>query len=316
MQLILKTIGGDSSGKKLLLRQGQVASVGRTDWADFSVPGDPSLAEFHFEISCGANNCEINDRDGNGIQVDGKSVSSASLKNGQQIEAGSTLFEVEILGAVPEPDSCCGDDANYEDPHREELSPDVTPPAEMTTEPNPSSAAGYLVALDLGEEAKALLDQHKAESPFELLDQLIQKKCVTGTLGLTAGLLPKHAAIQWGVDCVRSVSRERSEKDEAAVAVVEKWLADPNERNRRAAESIAKENEFSGPADWLAMAAFWSEGSMSPEGQPSVLPPWYLTAKGVMAALTLTATKEPAKTSAHYESFIEKSQEFLAVTAK
>ena len=316
MQLILKTIGGDSAGKKILLRCGQVASVGRTDWADFCVPDDPSMAEFHFEVSCEANKCTLTDRDGNGVKIEGEPVTMSDLKSGQRIEAGSTLFEVEIIGEIAEPAACCSGHGQVHETNNDESPVDVATSApEMPMEPSPTTVEEYCEVLELGDAAKAAVNEQQLASPFDLLETLIRDDHFPDALCLTAGLLPKRDAILWGIECLRSGERKLTDADQAAAAAVDEWLAEPSEANRRAAEAVAKANEYDGPFSWLAMAVFWSEGSMSPEGQPGVAPLWQLTAKGVIAALTLAATKDPKNAYSHYASFIQASQERLAAVA-
>lgn len=316
MQLILKTIGGDSAGEKILLRCGQVASVGRTDWADFCVPDDPSLAEFHFEVSCQVNKCTLTDRDGHGVKIEGEPVTVSDLKSGQRIEAGSTLFEVEIIGEIAEPVACCSGQEQVEEAASDDgLVDPATATPEVPLEPSPKTVEEYCEVLELGHAAKMALDEHKLTSPYDLLETLIRGKHFPDALCLTAGLLSKRDSIQWGIECLRAGGCTLTEADQAAATVVDEWLAEPSDANRRAAESVAKANEYDGPFSWLAMAVFWSEGSMSPEGQPGVAPLWQLTAKGVIAALTLAATKDPKNAYSHYASFIQASQERLAAVA-
>ena len=44
MQLTLQITAGPHAGRKVLLRSGQIARIGRTEWADFSFPRDADLA--------------------------------------------------------------------------------------------------------------------------------------------------------------------------------------------------------------------------------------------------------------------------------
>ena len=317
MQLVLRVVGGDANGKRLLLRHGQVAKIGRTDWADFSVPSDTSMAEIHFEVGCDVGGCSIADPDGNGTKLDGTAIDHAALSHGQQIKAGNTSFQVEIVGAECEMDpvvDCEGQAVpasdSSESQHEETVSPDQT-----VASPAPEAAVEYCELLELSDDAKSLLPCIASNSPFELLDALITNGRYADALCLSAGLLSNRDAVSWGAECLRSTGRELSESEQSAAQAVDDWLADPSEENRRAAEAVAKANEFEKPFSWLAMAAFWSNGSMSPVGQPEVPTLWQLAAKGVSAALTLEATGDPTSAESQYATFLELAQAHLKASA-
>ncbi|MBL8851150.1 MAG: FHA domain-containing protein, partial [Planctomycetaceae bacterium] len=57
MQVLLQIIAGPATGKRFRLRQGQVATVGRTEWSDFCVPQDAEMADVHFQLQCDAYRC-------------------------------------------------------------------------------------------------------------------------------------------------------------------------------------------------------------------------------------------------------------------
>ena len=50
MQVILQAIDGPAAGTRFAMRRGQIARIGRTAWADFSVPADAAMAEVHFAL--------------------------------------------------------------------------------------------------------------------------------------------------------------------------------------------------------------------------------------------------------------------------
>ena len=96
MQLILRVTGGPAAGRKFLLRQGQIAKVGRTEWTDFGLPQDAALDEYHFLVSCQTSGCGVADLEGesdtllNGTPIPQSPLSP--LRHGDQIQAGESTF--------------------------------------------------------------------------------------------------------------------------------------------------------------------------------------------------------------------------------
>ena len=81
----------------------------------------------------------------------------------------------------------------------------------------------------------------------------------------------KLTVIEWSLQCVQTVMGDGMSKiDAKALEIVQKWLGDRTEQLRRDAYAAAHEAEHGTPASWVAMAAFWSEGSMGP---PPPAPP-------------------------------------------
>src|SRR6185295_9806081 len=99
MQLTLQITTGPHAGRKVLLRSGQVARVGRTEWADFSFPGDADLADVHFAVQCQLSGARLRklaaDRP---LAVNAQEVSEAELQPGDIIQAGQTSFQVAFDG--------------------------------------------------------------------------------------------------------------------------------------------------------------------------------------------------------------------------
>ena len=50
------------------------------------------------------------------------------------------------------------------------------------------------------------------------------------------------------------------------------WVEEPGETRRRRCEAAAGKTKFDGPGSWLAMAAFWSGGSIAPDDMGDVPP--------------------------------------------
>src|SRR5215468_5508633 len=99
MQLTLQITTGPHAGRKVLLRSGQVARVGRTEWADFSFPRDVELADVHFAVQCQLSGARLRklaaDRP---LELNSQEVSEAELQPGDVIRAGQSSFQVAFDG--------------------------------------------------------------------------------------------------------------------------------------------------------------------------------------------------------------------------
>ncbi len=123
---------------------------------------------------------------------------------------------------------------------------------------------------------------------------------------LIAHALPKREAVWWACMCARAVpDAALLPPDGAAITAAEAWVRRPDEPARRAAAVAAEKTKFATPEAWTAMAAFWSGGSMAPEGQMAVPPPDHLTATAVTGAVMLAAVRHTTdRLKERLESFI------------
>lgn len=114
---------------------------------------------------------------------------------------------------------------------------------------------------------------------------------------LTAHALPKREAVWWACMCADAVPDVtlKSADAEARVAA-EAWVRKPtDDALRRAAWDLVQKTEFHSPEAWAAVAAFWSGGSMAPEGQPVVPPAEHLTGVAVNGAVVMAAVRGRAE---------------------
>ena len=89
MSVILRATDGPANGMKIVVLPGQVASVGRTQWADHSIPGDAALADVHFRVKFDQRPCCIQHMGGDGgTLLNGETVAEAPIHSGDQVKAG------------------------------------------------------------------------------------------------------------------------------------------------------------------------------------------------------------------------------------
>jgi hypothetical protein len=102
MELSVEIKSGPQAGKTVLLRPGKIIQVGRTSWADLSVPQDSTMSGMHFAIECGNDKCRVRDlKSTNGTLVNGFRITEMEIGDGDQIMAGQTCFLVRSLDQKP-----------------------------------------------------------------------------------------------------------------------------------------------------------------------------------------------------------------------
>lgn len=146
--------------------------------------------------------------------------------------------------------------------------------------------AELLSRVRLEDDAKPVAATGKTASG--VIEALASKGLVTEAMKVLAAALPPQAAVLWAVRCVRETG-DLSKGDVAALTAAERWAAESNEQNRRAAQSAAETLEYGTAASWAAVSAFWSGGSMAPPNVPAVPPPPYLMPQALIGALSLAA---------------------------
>src|ERR1019366_1277634 len=99
-------------------------------------------------------------------------------------------------------------------------------------------------------------------------------------------------------------------KIKAALDATERWIAQPNDDNRRLAMAAAEKAELGTAAGCAGLATFFSGGSLAPPNAPAVPPGEFLTAKAVSGAVIFAAVaKEPEKAPEKFRAFIAQGLE-------
>lgn len=150
------------------------------------------------------------------------------------------------------------------------------------------TAAEVCQAYPLDEKATLVLNS--AHTPREFLDSLIAKELFPEAIRFLAYALPKPAAVWWACLCIRhSFGAPTIKERKDALAAAARWVLDPSEQNRRAAEAPATAAGLGTPFGLAAIAAFWSGGSMNPPNLPPVAPKPTLTSQAVCGAVRQAA---------------------------
>ena len=109
---------------------------------------------------------------------------------------------------------------------------------------------------------------------------------------IAAYALPKREAVWWACMCARAVPDPKAVPlDLPALEAAELWVRRPDEKARRACMAAAEANNYRSTEAWAAVGAFWSGGSMAPEGQPVVPPQEHFTGMAVGGAVILAGVR-------------------------
>ena len=101
MSVSLHGVSGPGKAIERTVKEGETFTVGRAGSSDLVLTQDKFLSGFHFSVACGAGRALIRDLgSSNGTFVNGNRVTQFDLKDGDSIQAGSTVFLVRIRAAA------------------------------------------------------------------------------------------------------------------------------------------------------------------------------------------------------------------------
>jgi pSer/pThr/pTyr-binding forkhead associated (FHA) protein len=320
MQLVLQRLEGEHAGRRIMLRPGQAASVGRTEQADYSFPDDPEMSAMHFAVRCIDRRWQIEDlHSKGGTWVNGQRVSQTFLAHADQVRAGRSVFVVQ-LGGQPVSRTESGRETARESATlrttnvasvQDTLPPAAAPSASLTLGTGFATVpiAELARRAQVGEQAAALAADDLA--PDAVVATLQQHDLPLDAIRFLAQALPPRDRVRWAARCVRAASGDALEPGDAeALCLADAWVDNPAEDVRRAAHAAAEAREFASPASWVAMAVFWSDGSMSPPQAPVVpADPAYAGQAAAGAVMLAAVVNPPEKAAERHQQFISWGRE-------
>lgn len=148
----------------------------------------------------------------------------------------------------------------------------------------------------------------------DALDRLETGGFLAEAVRLVAHALPKREAVWWACMCTaHTAPADLPEADRKCREAAEDWVRQQGEKPRRRAFDLAQTVNFGTPEAWAAVAAFWSGGSMAPEGQPDVPPAPHLTGTAVAGAIGLAAVRgDVLRRDARLRRFLESGRNIAA----
>jgi hypothetical protein len=134
---------------------------------------------------------------------------------------------------------------------------------------------------------------------------------VPDAVKLVAHLLPMRECVWWAWMNVRRASGEKpADKIRAALEATERWISEPNDRNRRAAFASAEVAGLDTPAGAVAVAIFFTGGSIAPPENPEVPPPFGAAPKILAASVLMGAVQsDPAQAPARMREAVKQAVE-------
>jgi hypothetical protein len=158
--------------------------------------------------------------------------------------------------------------------------------------------AGQLTAL-LGWPATDELDL--ATPPQDFFAELRNQGRLDEAAMFLGQALPRYEVVAWAaraLDNIKPAKGSPRPENAHALAAARAWLEDPSEPSRRAAFEASNAAGEDAPERFLALAAFFSGGSMAPETCPPVPPPREAAGKFAATAILVAANQSSDRQAA------------------
>lgn len=174
---------------------------------------------------------------------------------------------------------------------------------------SPEALAGFLAVMP---DAAAVV--RGAANAEDALARLCAADLFQGAIRLCAHALPAREAVWWACMCAdHTATEDRPDEDRAARVAAEDWVRRPSDAARRAAMDRAQIAGLTSPEAWAGVGAFWSGGSMAPEGQPVVEPGPDLLGTAIAGSVLLASVRsDPARQPARLRRFLDSARDIAA----
>jgi hypothetical protein len=148
----------------------------------------------------------------------------------------------------------------------------------------------------------------------DALQRLCDGGMLLGAVRLLAHALPPREAVWWACMCAdHTAPDDLAEADRAVRLASEQWVRRPSEATRRGAMAVAQTAGLISPEAWTGVGAFWSGGSMAPEGQPVVEPAADLCGTAIAGSVLLASVRaEPSRQPNRLIRFVASAREIAA----
>ncbi len=173
----------------------------------------------------------------------------------------------------------------------------------------PEDLAGYLSVMpDAADVARVAVDAPDA------LQRLCDAGLPIGAVRLMAHALPPREAVWWACMCAdHTAPEDLPDADRQARVGAEQWVRRPNDASRRAAMALAQAAGLISPEAWTGVGAFWSGGSMAPEGQPAVEPTPDLCGSAIAGSVLLASVRgDTARQAGRLLRFLDSGRDIAA----
>lgn len=151
-------------------------------------------------------------------------------------------------------------------------------------------------AIGVSEDGLALLDGVEGSEAF--VERLRGAELLEDAVRVVAAILAPRESVWWAWMTVRAATPDDAAQEITdALSVIERWLREPSDPNRRAAFSAGEAADLSTPVGCVALATFFSGGSIAPPEVEPVYPPPHLASRLLAAAIFLSSVAEAPETA-------------------
>ncbi|WP_039961751.1 DUF6931 family protein [Rhodopirellula europaea] len=281
MPLLLTAHPADDTDVRLILRVGQEARVGSSEWVEMSLPDDAALSPEHFVVRCGTD-AVIEVLEGqNALIVAGDSCDRLTLSETGQCEtefvAGQTAFSVrwspDVTTATPK------------------TNPQQLATSDETIDDH-ATIASLAKVMSMSDASTALIQS--PDQTMDYLQRLIDASLNDDAIRFLAGALPVRTAIGWAIDASGFANRASSTLDQSILA----WQTSGDEPDRRKVRDQLAVSSPDNVTRWIAQAIIFSGGSLGPDDQPPIPPPSHLSGVAIMTSHRWSVAAEPDRDTA------------------
>jgi len=299
MRATFHVVSEPGARRRLVVRGGQVARFGRSEWADYSFPDDAAMADVHFVVECGETSVTLRDL-GTGAATlwNGAPTAGTLLRTGDRVTAGRTTWLVELEDV---PVEAAGDGSESR--------------GAAAAQPSQTAREWIEFLTYLGVDDEALEVPQDGQTADDLVAAFIEKEQFATAAQLRAHQLQARGAVWWGYETAAQRGIDRLPVPQrAALTAVRNWVARPSEAERRVCEGQAIAVDYNGPGGLLTAAAFFSGENVASPDCPTPIPPDpRLPGRLVTAMLLMEAAEtQGEEQAAVWKRFLAAAKQMLA----
>jgi hypothetical protein len=144
--------------------------------------------------------------------------------------------------------------------------------------------------VNLSAEARSLL--RKDQLVLDYIRLLIAEGKHQDAVHMVANLLPKREAVWWATQTARQTAPDPLPPEiEAAIAASEKWVTELSDESRRACWLVGNKAGVETAAGSVAIATYFSGGSLGPPDQEPIPPDERITGKMVATSILVSVLR-------------------------
>lgn len=148
------------------------------------------------------------------------------------------------------------------------------------------------------------LDHDKEKNESDILKNLIHEQQYPQAIKFLALGFQMRDLIWWAYLCL-SAHASQNQQTQAILTCIHQWVLAPNETLRQQAKQYADAIGLFEALSWLAMAVFWSGGSIALPNQPNVAPTQFMGQEAAANAMIIAANQSKNPEGA-YLDFIKR----------